>query len=101
MRLDRLEVRMDSAGEVRWPGGGAFQPVELRVNGVGLIEIFRAAELPHAFREFDTRIAAGESAADLGQRGQLAGNYLYPAAHYVFLPSRNLLGDPYRHGFVT
>ncbi|WP_437807173.1 hypothetical protein [Sorangium sp. So ce1078] len=101
MGLDELEVYVDSAHYVRWPGGGGFQPVELRVNGRGLIDWVREVELPCAEREYDDRIAAGETAEELGPRGALAGSYLYPAGCHVFLPSRNLLGEPYRHGFGT
>src|SRR5262245_55595167 len=101
MAFYRFEVHVNPAHSVRWPGGGGFQPVELRVNGVGLLEIVRAIELPYAMREYDERIAAGEQAEGLGPRGALAGSYLYPNGDDVFLPSRNLLGEPYRHGFVT
>jgi hypothetical protein len=101
MAVDRFEVRVDPGHYIRWTGGGGFQPVELRVNGAGLIDIVREAEVPHAQREYDERIAAGESPEELGPRGALAGSYLYPDGCHVFLPSRNLLGEPYRHGFVT
>jgi hypothetical protein len=101
MALDRFEARVDPAGCIRWSGGGGFQPVELRVNGVGLIELVREIELPYAQSEFDRRVAAGETADELGPRGALAGNYLYPDAAKVFLPSRNLLGASYAQGFQT
>ena len=57
--------------------------------------------MPHALREYDKRLAAGETAEDLGTRGALAGDYLYLAESDVFLPSQNLLGEPSRHGFET
>ncbi|WP_437287423.1 hypothetical protein [Sorangium sp. So ce406] len=101
MILDQLEIRVDSAHYIRWPGGGGFQPIELRVNGRGLIDLVREVELPHAQSEYDRRIAAGETAEELGPRGALAGSYLYLSGCDVFLPSRNLLGEPYRHGFGT
>src|SRR6478672_7762092 len=101
MAIDRFEVRVDPAHYVRWPDGGGFQPAELRVNCIGLIDIVRAIELPQAQLEYDQRVAAGEPAEELGPRGALAGNYLYPDGRDVFLPSRNLLGEPYRRGFVT
>jgi hypothetical protein len=101
MQLDLFDIRVDAGQLVRWPGGGAFQPIELRVNGIGLIELVRKAELPHAESEFDARIAAGETVGELGTRGKLAGDYLYPGSQNVFLPSRNLLGEPYKHGFNT
>jgi hypothetical protein len=100
MTFDRFEVRVDPARRIEWPGGGGFQPVELRVNGAGLIDLVRDVELPYAEREYDERIAAGGSERDLGPRGVLAGNYLYLPGSLVFRPSRNLLGKPYRHGFV-
>lgn len=99
MPFDRFETRVDPARYVRWPGGGGFQSVEILINGIGLIEIVREVELPHALREYDERLAEGESAEGLGPRGALAGNYLYLNADEVFLPSRNLLGEPYPHGF--
>lgn len=101
MSLDRFEVRVDPADYARWPDGGGFQPVRLRVNGSGLIDIVREAELAHAQREYDERIAAGDPAEALGLRGGLAGAYHYPNGIHVFHPSRNLLGEPYRHGFLT
>ena len=98
--FDHFEARIDPAQAVEWPGGGGFQPVELRVNGVPLIDLVRAAELPFAEREYDEVLAAGgEMAEGLGPRGSLAGDYLYPNAGEVFLPSVNLLGAPFRHGF--
>lgn len=101
MAVDHFEVRVSPAHYIHWPGGGGFQPVELRVNGVGLIEIVRDLELPEAYREYDERIGGGESAEELGPRGALAGAYLYPNGGHVFLPSKNLLGESYRHGFTT
>jgi hypothetical protein len=98
MAFDLFEVRVDPASYIKWPGGG-FQPVELWVNGVGFIDIIREVELPHAMREYDDRLATLEPAEELGPRGALAGSYLYPNSGDVFLPSRNLLGEPYRHGF--
>jgi hypothetical protein len=99
--LDRFEVHVDPAGYVAWPGGGGFQPVEIRVNGRGLIDLVREVELPHARREHDERIAAGAAPDELGARDALAGEYLYLPGSEIFLPSRNLLGEPYRHGFIT
>ncbi|XXT18867.1 hypothetical protein WME94_52435 [Sorangium sp. So ce429] len=101
MVLDELEVCVDPAHYIHWPGSGGFQPVELRINGRGLIDLVREVELPYALREHDDRIAGGETAEELGPRGALAGSYLYLSGGDVFLPSRNLLGEPYRHGFGT
>jgi hypothetical protein len=81
--VDVLEVRKSTP--VSWPGGGGFLPYELRINGRPLIDIVRECELPFAEREHDAA---------------LAGNYLYLPASLVFLPSENLLGKPYDHGFV-
>lgn len=101
MALDQLEVRVDPALYIPRPDGGGFQPIELRVNGVGLIDLVRELELPYAFREYDADIAAGATAEELGPRGALAGQYSYPSSSDIFLPSRNLLGEPYPHGFGT
>jgi hypothetical protein len=101
MAFDELEVRVDPASYVRWPNGGGFQPIELRINGRGLVDLVREAELPHAIAEYDTRIAEGEAPEELGPRDELAGRYLYLSARDIFLPSRNLLGEPYQHGFGT
>ncbi|MGC4115156.1 MAG: hypothetical protein QM765_11215 [Myxococcales bacterium] len=46
MVFDRFEVLVDPTQYVRWPNGGGFQPVELRINGVSLIELVRKVELP-------------------------------------------------------
>lgn len=91
-----LEIR--PASPVRWPSGGGFQPYELRIDGRPLLELVRAEELPFAEREFDERTASGETEADLGPRGALAGDYLGLPASYTFLPSKNLLGAPYDRG---
>jgi hypothetical protein len=100
--FDRFEVHVDPASYVAWPNGGGFQPVEIRVNGRGLIDLVREVELPHARREYDKRVAAGDAPDELGPRGWfLAGDYLYLNAGSIFLPSKNLLGEPYDHGFVT
>lgn len=101
MTLDKLEVHSDPASYVRWPGGGGYQPVELRINGTGLISWVREIELPYAEAEHDQRALSGESPEELGERGGLAGSYLYPSSAEIFLPSRNLLGEPYPHGFAT
>jgi hypothetical protein len=101
MVLDRFEAQVDPAGYVSWPGGGGFQPVELRVNGRGLIDLVREIEIPYVRREYDERIASGQAPDEPGRRDALAGGYLYPSGIDVFLPSRNLLGEPYPHGFAT
>src|SRR5690349_717571 len=66
MALNRFEVRIDPSGYI-----------QLRVNGTGLIDLVREVELPYAQLEFDTRIAAGDTPDEIGQRGSLAGDYLY------------------------
>jgi hypothetical protein len=96
--VDVLEVRRSAF--VSWPGGGGFQPYELRVNGRPLIDIVREHELPFAEREHDERVAAGKTESEVGPRGSLAGSYLYLPSSLVFPPSENLLGKPYEHGFV-
>lgn len=101
MALDQLEVHVDPAHYVRWPSGGGFQPVELRVNGRGLIDLVREVELPYAHSEYDNDIASGEAAEELGPRDGLAGNYLYLPGSHVSPPSKGLLGEPYPHGFIT
>ena len=84
---------------ILWPGGGGYVPVEVRINGVGLIDRIREVQLPFAEMEYDRRVQAGESPTELGPRGSLAGNYLYLPGNEVFLPSRNYLGQPFDHGF--
>src|SRR5690349_21136747 len=79
MARDVLTVVVDPAHYVRWPNGGGYQPVALQVNGVDLIDLVAAAERPFA--------------------GDNAGAYLHLNGGDVFPPSRNLLGEPYRHGF--
>jgi hypothetical protein len=99
--MDRLEIQTPPDLYVRSPGGGGFQQVEMRINGEALIDIVRRIELPYAEREFDERVAAGETAEELGERGSLAGAYLYLPRVVALPPSRNFFGKPYRHGFVT
>jgi hypothetical protein len=72
--------------------GARFRPARIAINGVDLIELVRAAELPHAEREIARRAAAGE-AIDFGVDA-LAGNY-HPMHLSAFAwPSRELLGEP-------
>ena len=97
--LDRFEVITEGAQYVAWPNGGGFQPVTICVNGIDLVELIRRVELPFAEAEYDRRYAAGER--DFGERGSLAGDYLCMSAMDTFLPSHNLLGAPYDHGFVA
>ncbi len=98
MALDRFEVLINPSQYIHWPGGGGFQPIELQVNGVALITIVREAELPQAFKEYDARLAAGETPADLGLRGALAGDYIYPDErnvlfrHRICSVSRTIMG---------
>ncbi len=101
IHMDTLEIRTPPELYVRWPDGGGFQQVEMLINGEPLLDIVRRLELPHAEREFDERIAAGESAREIGDRGSLAGDYLYLPLVLALPPSRNYYGEPYAHGLVT
>ena len=102
MAMDRFEARVEPvAYDFIWPEAEEYRRVELRVNGIGLIDMVREVELPFAVREYNDRVAAGESAADLGPRDGLAGNYIYPTVASTFHPSRQLLGETYKHGFLT
>ncbi len=75
---------------VSWPGGGGFQPCGLEINGVDLIELVRAAELPHAEREVIERRASGEPTSL--KPSELAGDYLgFPSAS---LRGRSLFDRP-------
>jgi hypothetical protein len=94
--VDRLELVVDAAEYVAWPNGGGFQPMTIRVNDRELIEIVREIEQPFADAEWDRRVAAGESPDDLGSRGWIAGDYLYPNARFAM---NGLRGEPYDHGF--
>jgi len=96
--LDRFEVRV---GPLVADGGTRGRSLELLLNGRGLLDLVREAELPHAYAEYDADGQAGEPLERLGTRGALAGDYDYPDASHVFLPSRNLLGAPYKHSFDT
>ena len=99
--FDRFETAVDRGAYVRWPGGGGFQPVTLRVNGVDLLDLLRRVEIPFVEAEFDRRIREGESPEELAPRGSLAGQYLYLSPGMTFRPSRNFLGEAYAHGFVA
>jgi hypothetical protein len=98
MRFDRFELRVNRQPDIRRNDG--YLPVEFRINGTPFIDLVREIELPFANEEYDARIASGEVAEDLGLRGFLAGNYLYPNSKF-FRHTRNFLGEPYRHGFIT
>jgi len=101
MKFDRFETRIDRTAYVSWPNGGGYQPIEFCINDVSFIELVRRAELPNAEAEFDAHIIAGEKALTLEPRGGLAGAYQYLPADKVFLPSRNLLGEPYKCGLIS
>ncbi|HEY1067139.1 MAG TPA: hypothetical protein VGE52_13555 [Pirellulales bacterium] len=73
--------------------------VMLLIDGVPLIDLIREVERPFAERDYDARVAGGESAEFLGRRGRLAGNYMYLRPSDAFLPSQNLLGAFYYHDF--
>jgi hypothetical protein len=75
-----------------WPGGEAYRPARIEINGVDLLALVRAVELPHAEREFADRIARGE--APRGAPGGLAGAYLAPPLTSLRWPSRELFGEP-------
>lgn len=77
---------------VAWPEGGGYCPCGIEINGVDLIELVRAAELPHTRRERAERAAAGEDVADEGDA--LAGQYLGFPASSLRLPCRALLDRP-------
>lgn len=91
--VDRFEVEVD--------GGGGFQSVTLRINGVELIELVRQVERPLAEAEYDRRVAAGTPAEELSPGGSLAGDYHYLLPEETFLPARGLLGEPFDHVFVA
>jgi hypothetical protein len=99
--MDTISLRIDPDLYVSWPNGGGFQQVEIRINDVPLIEIVREVEFPFACAEWDERTAKGEKADDIGERGWLAGNYLYLPPSQVLPPSRNFFGEPYANGFRT
>lgn len=99
--MDSIELRESPDLYVKWPGGGGFQQVEMRINGVPLTEIVREIELPYAQREWDQDVADGDTEDDIGPRGSLAGRYLYLPPEYVYAPSENFLGAAYDHGFLT
>ncbi len=71
---ERDIIRRADRPYISWPGGGGYQPCGLEVNGVDLIELVREAELPHARREVEERLAGGDSAEIKAE--DLAGNYL-------------------------
>lgn len=96
MRCDHFEIIVDPTSYVRWPGGGGYQPAEIRINGQSLLELVRVAESPCAAIEFRARVAAGEDPATLSI---LAGLYLPLPTSMVLLPNRNLLDQPREPGF--
>ena len=99
--MDTISLRIDTDLYVSWPNGGGFQQVEMRINDLPLIEIIRELELPFACAEWDERSAEGETADVIGERGWMAGDYLYLPPSQVLPPSRNFFGEPYANGFRT
>jgi hypothetical protein len=98
--MDKLEIRR-SLVSFGWTEGESIEQAEILINDVPLIEIVREQELAHTEKEFDERLAAGESVEELGSRGQLAGDYSYLRPELVFSPSHNFFGKPYEHGFLV
>jgi len=96
MPVDRFEVLIDPAAYIRWPGGGGFQPAEVRINGRPLIELVREAEEPWARAENAERMPDPEAFSE----PVTPGAYLYLADHTILLPSREWLGAPSGTGFV-
>ena len=97
MSFDQFEIRIDPAKYIPWTGGGGFQPVEIRINGIGLIELVRGVEEPFVEAEVQQRVASGE---DINEIGFSPGRYFYLPPSLVIPPSRNLLNEPWDHGFV-
>jgi|APSaa5957512622_1039677.scaffolds.fasta_scaffold103965_2 hypothetical protein len=98
--MDHIRILIPSKLDIHWPGGGGFQQAQILINGEDLIEIVRKIELPHAEREYDERIAAGESPDEVGKRGVLAGKYLHMPREFFLPPAPNFFGEPYDHGFI-
>ena len=94
--VDRFELLIDPARAIRWPEGGGFQPVEVRINGHPLLDLIRSAEEPWGQAEN----AAEPSDPDTFSGPVVPGAYLYPGARTVLLPSREWLGSPSEPGFV-
>lgn len=99
--MDTIQLHAPADQFIRWPNGGGFQQVVMSINDEPLIDIVRRIELPHVRREYDDRIAHGESPEELGDRDALAGQYLYLPPVLALPPSRNFFGEPYDHGFRT
>ncbi len=99
--MDTIQLHTPADQYVRWPNGGGFQQVVMIVNGESLVDIIRRIELPYVRREYDERIAEGETPLELGHRDALAGQYLYLSPALAFPPSQNFFGEPYDHGFRT
>ena len=95
--MDEIELNINTEGTIEW----RYRFVEMFVNREPLIEIVRRAELPSACDEFDERIAAGDTPDDIGDRGDLAGDYLYLPTSIALPPSQNFFGEPYNHGFIV
>ena len=86
--MNHFELRLDPKNYVRWPdGGGGFQPIDIYIDGRFLVDIIREVETPF--------FAAEDS--DTG--GFVAGGYLSLSRLDSYLPSRNLLGEPFQHYF--
>lgn len=92
--FDRLSIATPPDIAVTWSEGQ--QPVQLAmilVNDIPLIELVRQEEQTFAEMEWDDDVAQGTPLEVLGERGSLAGQYMYHAANAVLAPSRELLGE--------
>ncbi|AVH62898.1 hypothetical protein [Nostoc sp. 'Peltigera membranacea cyanobiont' N6] len=93
--FDRFEIRI-SQSFLPWTLGKGLCVAEIYINNQSLIELVREFEEAFVQAEINERRAEGD---DIDELAFPAGDYLYLPPSMVLLPSRNLLDEPWNHGF--
>ncbi|MEH1923373.1 hypothetical protein [Nostoc sp.] len=93
--FDYFEIRINRSF-TPWTLGKRLCVAEIYINNQPLIEVVRLIEKPFIQAEIEEQRVAGE---DIDELAFPAGDYLYLPPSMVLLPSRNLLDEPWDHGF--
>jgi hypothetical protein len=91
--MDKFEILINKNEYIKWPNGGGFQPITIKINNISLIEIIKKIEKPFVDKENKARIKDGRKPIK-------AGKYLGLNSKHVLWPSKALLGEPWDAGFI-
>ncbi len=97
MPLDSFELRIDPVVFVPDPARHRYLPVEIWINGRLLLDFVQPIEHRHLLEEY--RLGGGEADGRPPPDPNEVSYHHLPAG-CVLLPRRNLLGEPWPHGFV-